>query len=425
MDAKMALRSDDIQDVIGHPPSWLLRWGVTIVFVFFFSLLLMSWAIKYPDIITANVTVTTVPAPVILVSRTSGQIILVKKNNSLLKKGEIFAYFKSNANYQDILYLDKLVGNFQVSDLNSYLKLLDINLEVGDVQPYLNQLIVSLQDYVLFNENGRYQKQMKFYHERIKSHSRMATNLDAQLKIMKEEVHLAEVEYQADSILFTQRVMAILDLNKVKVDYLTKKRVVRNIESSIIDNEIQIETVKNNLVELEIEYNNKKRNLLTALTNSSRLLDAQLESWKEKYLFIAPSKSILAYLGFLENELFVETGKPLFSFILPSKRLIAKAELPTVGAGKVKIGQLVNIRLIDFPYEQFGSLRGKVIQVSKVSEKKLSYAVFISLSDGTKTTYNKNIELKSELTGEAQIITEDLNMLERIFHQFRKIVNKR
>lgn len=421
----MALRSDDIQDVIGHPPSWLLRWGVTIVFVFFFSLLLMSWAIKYPDIITANVTVTTVPAPVILVSRTSGQIILVKKNNSLLKKGEIFAYFKSNANYQDILYLDKLVGNFQVSDLNSYLKLLDINLEVGDVQPYLNQLIVSLQDYVLFNENGRYQKQMKFYHERIKSHSRMATNLDAQLKIMKEEVHLAEVEYQADSILFTQRVMAILDLNKVKVDYLTKKRVVRNIESSIIDNEIQIETVKNNLVELEIEYNNKKRNLLTALTNSSRLLDAQLESWKEKYLFIAPSKSILAYLGFLENELFVETGKPLFSFILPSKRLIAKAELPTVGAGKVKIGQLVNIRLIDFPYEQFGSLRGKVIQVSKVSEKKLSYAVFISLSDGTKTTYNKNIELKSELTGEAQIITEDLNMLERIFHQFRKIVNKR
>ncbi|MFM8832546.1 MAG: secretion protein HlyD, partial [Cytophagales bacterium] len=59
-------------------PGWLLRWGITLIFVLFLGLLAISWFIKYPDVIKATVVVTTNPAPINLVSRTSGKILLLK-----------------------------------------------------------------------------------------------------------------------------------------------------------------------------------------------------------------------------------------------------------------------------------------------------------------------------------------------------------
>jgi len=37
------------------------------------------------------------------------------------------------------------------------------------------------------------------------------------------------------------------------------------------------------------------------------------------------------------------------------------------------------------------------------------------------TSYNKEIEFKQEMQGVAEIITEDLRLIERVFYQFKKI----
>ena len=140
---------------------------------------------------------------------------------------------------------------------------------------------------------------------------------------------------------------------------------------------------------------------------------------KENYLFVASSSGSLAYLGFIENDQFIESGKPLFAILPNSKQLIAKAELPVAGAGKVKVGQKVNIRLHNYPYEQFGMLRGNVESISEVPEKE-KYTVLISLPQGMTSTYNKQLNFRPQLQGETEIITEDLRVLERVFYQIRK-----
>ena len=257
--------------------------------------------------------------------------------------------------------------------------------------------------------------------KQITSYKRLNINLTKQLNLMQQETVLSYEQFKTDSLLLTQKVIAPLDFNKAKGSYLAQQRSLKNTEASIISNQLQIDILEKQLTELEIDRSAKEDQLLTAATTSLNELTSQIKKWKEDYLFIAPTSGSLAYLGFIENDQFIESGKPLFALLSNSKQLIAKAELPVAGAGKVKVGQKVNIRLHNYPYEQFGMLHGKVESISQIPEKE-KYTVLISLPEGMTSTYNKQLSFRPQLQGETDIITEDLRVLERVFYQIRKLV---
>ncbi len=93
-------------------------------------------------------------------------------------------------------------------------------------------------------------------------------------------------------------------------------------------------------------------------------------------------------------------------------------------SGKVKEGQAVNIRLENFPFEQFGMLHG---QVSGISSLPIDgkYLLTIDLPRGLVTTMNRELKFKQQLTGTTQVITEDLRLIERFIYQLRALINSR
>lgn len=422
METKIELRSEEVQDIISQVPGWLLRWGISLIFLLFVALLAISWFIRYPDVIKASVVVTTDPAPINLVSRSSGKILLLKNQNESIGKDEVLAVVKTNANYMDVLRLEKTLADNEVGTdyQNLYLSLKQPT-QAGELQSFLNIAIRSLQELTAFQKNDLHQKQISHLQDQIASYKRLNLNLNKQLGLMQQETELSHDQFKTDSILLSQKVIAQLDFNKSKGSYLVQQRSLKNTEASIISNQLQIGALEKQLTELEIDKNGKEEGLLTASINSLSELASQIIKWKENYLFIAPAPGSLAYFGFIENDQFIESGKPLFALIPNSKQLIAKAELPVVGAGKVKVGQKVNIRLHNYPYEQFGMLRGNVESISDVPEKE-KYTVLISLPEGMTSTYNKQLNFRPQLQGETDIITEDLRVLERVFYQIRKLL---
>jgi mRNA-degrading endonuclease HigB of HigAB toxin-antitoxin module len=52
------------------------------------------------------------------------------------------------------------------------------------------------------------------------------------------------------------------------------------------------------------------------------------------------------------------------------------------------------------------------------------YTINVSLPNGLKTSYNKDLDFKAEMQGQADIITKDLRLIERIFNQFAKLFDK-
>ena len=420
METKIELRSEEVQDIISQVPGWLLRWGISLVFLLFLALLAISWFIRYPDVIKASVVVTTDPAPINLVSRSAGKILLLKRQNESIDKDEVLAVLQTNANHIDVLRLEKTLADNEVgTDYQNLYLYLKQSTQVGELQAFLNNAIRSLQELTVFQKNDLHLKQINHLQKQIASYKRLNLNLNNQLLLMQQETALSHEQFKTDSLLLSQKVIAQLDFNKSKGSYLVQQRALKNTEASIISNQLQIGALEKQLTELEIDKNAKEEGLLTAATSSLNELASQLKRWKENYLFVASSSGSLAYLGFIENDQFIESGKPLFAILPNSKQLIAKAELPVAGAGKVKVGQKVNIRLHNYPYEQFGMLRGNVESISEVPEKE-KYTVLISLPQGMTSTYNKQLNFRPQLQGETEIITEDLRVLERVFYQIRK-----
>lgn len=81
----------------------------------------------------------------------------------------------------------------------------------------------------------------------------------------------------------------------------------------------------------------------------------------------------------------------------------------------------VNIKLDNYPYEQFGLLKGKIETITTVplSEK---YLVTVSLPQDLKTTYKKQIQFYPEMTGSAKIILKEERLLYKLFYQLKSMI---
>jgi hypothetical protein len=95
--------------------------------------------------------------------------------------------------------------------------------------------------------------------------------------------------------------------------------------------------------------------------------------------------------------------------------------MPVQNSGKVKIGQQVSIRLDNYPYQEFGMLAGVVQSISLVP-RNASYAIEVQLPHDLRTSFNTRLDFKQEMQGSAEIITEELRLLERIFYQIRRVL---
>jgi hypothetical protein len=100
---------------------------------------------------------------------------------------------------------------------------------------------------------------------------------------------------------------------------------------------------------------------------------------------------------------------------------IGKLALPLANSGKVKPDQTVYIRLDNYPYQEYGLLKGVVSTIAPVP-RAAHYAMEVALPDGLVTSFGRRLEFRQEMQGQAGIVTEDLRLLERIFYQIRKLV---
>ena len=84
----------------------------------------------------------------------------------------------------------------------------------------------------------------------------------------------------------------------------------------------------------------------------------------------------------------------------------------------------VSIKLQNYPDYEFGVLKGTVHHISEISTKDGFYTIDVSLPEKLRTSYNKEIAFKQEMRGTADIITEDLRLMQRFFYQFNKIMKR-
>ncbi|MBN8577384.1 MAG: HlyD family efflux transporter periplasmic adaptor subunit [Cytophagales bacterium] len=411
------IRSEEVQEIVNRVPSWIVRWGTILIFAVFLVFLSISWFVKYPDVLKAEVVITTSPSPVSIVARVDGRLKLLKNDKEPVLAGDVIAFIDGNVNLVDLKSLESILGyDFNTIDPASFQK-----LNVGEMQNSLSQLGSALQDFQVFHANESYQKQIRQLERQKETMERIGYNQSAQLKLLKSELSLSKEKFIADSLLYSQQVIARLDFNASRATYLQQQRAYKTTERAMLDNKLQIDQLEKQIEDLQIDEKHKGIQLITQANNRLNELKAVIKKWKENHLLVSLLDGKVSYLSFFHDNDYVPFGKPLFSIVPETQHVFGQAELPIVRSGEVKAGQIVNIRLQNYPFEKYGMLTGTVETVSLIPNEE-KYLVKVDLPNGLRTSHNGELQVTGQLRGEIEIITEDLRLFERIFYQFRKLV---
>lgn len=91
------------------------------------------------------------------------------------------------------------------------------------------------------------------------------------------------------------------------------------------------------------------------------------------------------------------------------------------GLGKIEQGQKVIIRAESYPSEEFGYLSGVVNYVSALPNRKDSFLVKVDLPKGLQTSYRKIIFFRNGLSAQAEVITDNRTLFDRLAGQLKQI----
>lgn len=108
--SKIQLRQVYRDQLYNYRPTWILRWGITIFFVFLLLVISVSGFIRYPDIVPATVEITTINPPANLISKVNGKIeIIFTEEGESITKGQVLAILESPAQWKDMKILDHYI----------------------------------------------------------------------------------------------------------------------------------------------------------------------------------------------------------------------------------------------------------------------------------------------------------------------------
>ena len=417
------LRSEEVQEVMGHMPSWILRWGITLFFVIILTLLIGSFFFRYPDTITATMTLTSDNPAVQIIARANGRLTsLYIEDKQKVGSGDYLAVIENTAVTEDILQLrNTLIPIVNEPDTALLLFNVERELKLGNAQSLYTNFLRSLYDFKNYKVLNYYPQKINSLRKQIGKYEVYHRNLIGQLQIQQEQYEIGKKQYDRDSILFEEGILAAADLEVTRTQLLQKRTVYEQLKASIDNIQIQIGDLEADILDYELQQAEKEKVLYQNYSVAAEQLLNEINNWELNYVLKASVSGIVSFTQIRYVNQYVTANEIVFNIVPGEKeQLIGKAMLPAQRSGKVKVGQRVIIRFTSYPDQEFGIVKGQVSSISLVPNQN-NYMIEILLPDGLHTNYKKELPFSPEMEAQADIITDDLRLIERFFMPLKKI----
>lgn len=418
------LRSEEVQDILTKVPHWMIRWGTVMIFAIIVILFFVSWFIKYPDVVNTEIIITTNIPPEKIVSKSSGRIeAILVKNKAVVSKNKTLAVIENTANYKDVFLLKNITDSYNINDPQAQFPFSKLkNTQLGEIE---SAYAVFQKDYQAQQLNHDLQpfavENRAQVSEKIQIKERLEI-LEQQKVINESELQLQKNEIARFEVLFNKGIISAQEMEAKKLGFLQAQKSYRGLLSSI--SQLKSSLIDNTKSSQNSHINSTKEevNLGRNMAQSFFQLKKVIKDWELAYALKSSISGKVTFLQIWTENQTINSGDNVFSIIPDAKNgFIGKVKAPALNSGKIKIGQRVNIRLANFPDKEFGVLKGKIQNISLVPDKDGNLLIDVALPNGLKTSYNRQITFQQEMKGSAEIVTEDLRLIERILYQFKSI----
>lgn len=427
LNEELNIYSEEVKDVLADPPKAIFRLGNTLLLVFILLIVFLSWLIKYPDIVTGQAILTTEIPPQKEFARITGKIdSLFVVNYQVVNQDTPLALIENTANYDDVIYLKTILDTLSVNQLSLYFPIDKLPLLfLGEME---NQFSLFENSYIQYILN---KKSKSFLNNDIANKYSLAQlkfrleNTINQKELNEQELLFKKKDLERTEKLYKKGVLSAQEFENKNLEFIQAERGLKNMSASISQIKEAISNSNNINKQTRIDNTRDEINLLKAVIQTLDQLKSAIKEWELRYLFKSNMNGTVSFMKIWNKNQTINNGDLVFTIIPKShSTYICKVQAPVLNSGKIKIGQDVNIKLSGYPDNEYGVLKGKVQDISLIPNNEGLYLLDVILTNKLITTYNKEIEFKQEMQGSAEIITEDLRLIERIFYQFKELLKQ-
>jgi len=422
------LRTDEVRDILQKMPGWTIRWGISVIFIAVILLLLFSYFYRYPDLIRSEVLISASNPPADIRARATGKIseIMVADNEKVIK-GQRLAVVENSANSTNIeeleVYLKKIQPFVLTLSMDSYNEA-PRNLMLGEIQSTYADFQKRLSDYSHFINQAFYDKRLKAIDGQIRMKNRLLERLELQFKLEQERFQLASASFKRDSLLYFQKTISQEDFETSRSKWLNAGLTFEMVQMERVNTNSAIFELQQQKATLQLEYDNISKAFKTNISKTYELAISQIQYWYLRYVITSPMNGVTSFNRVWSINQNIKEGETVMTIVPENPEgIMGKAIIPIKGAGKVKPGQRVNIKLSNYPYMEYGMLIGVVKTIAPVPVNNY-YAIEIELPNQLTTNYNRKLGMQQELLGNCEIITDDLRLIQRFVYPIKALVER-
>lgn len=423
---ELELRSEEIQEILTRVPNWMIRWGSALFLGLIFLVLAISWLIKYPDVLKTEVIVTTQIPPQKEFAQVSRKLdSIYVKESQLVRKNTLLAVLENSADTQDIYYLKSILDTLEIKGRVVDFPINEVPiLLLGEVETAYANFENNYSEYELNKELKPFTNEALANKVSLNELKIRLRNMQSQYTLNQSELQLKRNDLERNKILLEKGVISQLDYESKQLELLNAEKGLKNLGTLISQVREAISNANRNSKGNEISRTKEEAKLLRSTLQSYNQLKKSIRDWENNFVLKSEIDGKVSFLNYWSSNQTVNQGDLVFT-IIPNEnsRYVAKARAVAQNSGKIKIGQKVNIKLQNYPETEFGMLKGKVSSISQIPDDEGFYLVDVSLPEKLITSYNKEISFSQEMMGAAEIITEDLRLIERFFYQFKSLLD--
>ncbi len=205
-------------------------------------------------------------------------------------------------------------------------------------------------------------------------------------------------------------------------EYLQRQRSIMDRKSMLIENDVESQVAKNEIIQVEREkeeinqnYRSRTEELKLKIIDQVGVIRRAYQEYLDDYIIIAPIDGKVALLPQIRDQSHVNENTvilymtPRGAAATPTSELYVTAK----NAGKVEPGMKVRIGLSEFDQKEYGIYYTHVISISDILQDG-RYKIDLKLDLPITTSYNLTIPSRHSYNGQGEVLLGKINLLTKI-----------
>jgi hypothetical protein len=420
---EIEIRSEEVQELLGTTPPWMVRWGMLFALVLIIVTVWILYLFSYPETVLTDVQITRENPGSERNAIRSGTInsVLVNTEDTVVA-GQTIAVFKSSADFADVHALDdylSLIATGGDSMMVNFKIPTDLLLGAEDLNDSFYAFLERQKNAQNLSTGRLSKMSIDEINREISLESKRIQDDLSRIESLKNERILYEETYTYQDNLIKMGRGNLNEFRDAKANLLRINRFLQESQTSIKNRQATIRLLRSRLETTASISESEKAEAMRKLRDSFNSLRAEIASWRLEYLISSPINGVVILSDAAKAGAFVNIGERL-AMVLPDSpsNLVGKASLNLDESGQVAEGQKVLIDFFSFPAQQYGLVEGVIEQKSKIPDNNNRLSLEIRFPDGLVTNTGRTLEVGQYMAGKMTIIIQEKRLIEWLLERF-------